>query len=362
MRPRTVVLGVVAAVAVLAALPSAALANRSAKKAIWGPVTVDGKSEFPVYQRLGVGIFEMDLDWWEVARTRPQDATDPADSAYEWPAEIDYAIQQASIYHMRVLLQVIGTPGWANAGKTWNYPPGNIDDLARFLTAASRRYPSVHLWMIWGEPDRHANFALVRPVPPRARTLTPAQARAPHVYAQMLDASYGALKAVSERNLVIGGNTFSWGVISTRAWVENLRLPDGRPPRMDLYGDNPFTLREPDLSEPQSEGGVYDFSDVGRLDKLVNQYLAIGRHRIGLFLSEWTIPTAPGDTEFNFWVEPRVAARWVRDAWQIVRRSSFIYALGWINVYDGPPGKGSTGGLFTYSGGPKPVYYAFKNG
>ena len=361
MRARVVTLPLIAIVA-LALIASPALGARSDQKAMWGPVTVGGRSEFPVYHRLGVGIFEMDLNWAEVAPTPPRNASDPADPAYVWPAGIGYAIGQAARYHMRLMLQVIGTPTWANGGRTWNYPPTHVSAFAQFLTAAARRYPSVHLWMIWGEPDRSANFALDLRVRARARRLTPAQARAPHVYAQMLDASYAALKHASERNLVIGGDTYTWGDIPVRLWIENLRLPNGQPPRMDLYGHNPFTYRDPNLSNPPAPGGAFDFSDLGRLSRLVDRYLARTGHVIKLFLSEWTIPTSRFDDEFNFYVTPQVQARWITDAWRIVRSSPFIYALGWIHLQDDPPGQGSSGGLLDYQGHPKPGYYAFKNG
>ena len=350
------------AIVALAGGPPAALGARSDQKAIWGPVTVGGKSEFPVYHTLGVGIFEMDLNWADVAPTPPRNPTDPSDPAYMWPADISYAIGQATRHHLRVLLQAIGTPAWANGGRAWNYPPTRVSAFARFLTAAARRYPAVHLWMIWGEPDRAANFALDLRVRARARRLTAAEARAPHVYAQMLDASYAALKRASERNLVIGGDTYTWGDIPVRLWVENLRLPNGRPPRMDLYGHNPFSYRDPNLANPPSPGGAFDFSDLARLSRLVDRYLAHPGHVIKLFLSEWTIPTSRLDDEFNFYVTPAVQARWIRDAWRIVRSSPFIYALGWIHLQDDPPGQGSSGGLLNYQGHPKPAYYAFKNG
>jgi hypothetical protein len=361
VRARAVALQIAAMLA-LAAGPSAALGARSDAKAIWGPLTIGGKSEFRVYQNLGAGIYEMDLKWAAAAPTAPRHATDPTDPAYQWPTDVGYAIQQASRYHMRVMLLVTATPAWANGGKAGNYPPTRISALGQFLTAASRRYRSVHLWMIWGEPDHQANFALTMRVPGRARRLTSSQARAPHVYAQMLDASYGALKRVSARNLVIGGDTYSWGNISVRLWIENLRLPNGRPPRMDLYGHNPFCYRDPNLADPQSPHGAYDFSDLARLSRLVNSSLATGGRRIKLFLSEWTIPTSPLDREFNFYVTLGVQARWIRDAWRIVRRSPFIYALGWVHLQDDPPGRGSSGGLLDYRGHPKPAYSAFKDG
>lgn len=362
MRARVISLVILLVAVAAGAAPGVARANFSAKKAIWGPVTVGGKSEFPVYHRLGVGIYEMGLNWRKVAWRQPRHPSNPRDPRYRWPAEVTYAIHQAARYHMRVLLQVIFTPRWANGRRSGSHPPIHVRALAQFLTAAARRYPSVHLWMIWGEPDRAGSFALTRHVPITATHLTPAEARAPHVYAQMLDASYGALKAVSRRNLVIGGNTYTWGNISTHQWIKNLRLPNGRPPRMDLYGHNPFCFRAPNLSDPLSGHGAYDFSDVARLSRLVNTNLARPGHRLKLFLAEWTIPTSRFDPEFNFWVLPRVGVQWIRDAFRIVHRSSFIYALGWIPLFDGRGRHGISGGLFTARGRPTPFYRAFKNG
>jgi hypothetical protein len=359
MRPRTVTAFLLAAVVALASA-SSALAARSDEKAFWGPLTANGAPEFAVYHDLGVGIFQTDLDWATVAPTRPRNPRSPSDPAYHWTADINFAIRQAARYHMRILLQVSQTPGWANRGRAANYPPLHVGDLADFVTAAARRYPSVHLWMIWGEPDRKPNFASLVPASPTARTLTRAQAAAPHLYAQMLDASYGAVKRVSPSNLVIGGNTYTTGDIPTRLWIENLRLPNGRPPRMDLYGHNPFCFRDPNLANPPSPDGEVDFSDLGRLSRLVDSNLASPHQHIRLFLSEWMIPTGP-DSELNFYTTRAVQARWIRDAWRIVRSSPFIYALGWIHLYDDPPG-GSMSGLLDDRGRPKPGYYAFKAG
>jgi hypothetical protein len=360
MRARSLTAILLAALVALAVATPAALGANPDKKAFWGPLTDNGKSEFPVYHQLGVGIYEMNLIWASVAPTRPANPSNPNDPAYHWTSGIEYAIQQAALYHMRILLQVSAAPAWANGGHATNYPPLNPNDLAQFMTAAARHYRSVHLWMIWGEPNRRHNWATLVPARPLARKLTRAQAAAPHLYARMLDASYGALKAVSKRNLVIGGDTYTTGDISTRMWIENLKLPNGRPPRMDLYGHNPFCFRAPNLHNPPSPDGEVDFSDLGRLSSLVNSALAAPHQRIKLFLSEWMIPTAPDD-ELNIYVTPSVQAQWITDAWRIVRRSSFIYALGWIHLQDEGPG-GSESGLLKVNGKPKPGYYAFKAG
>ncbi len=83
-------------------------------------------------------------------------------------------------------------------------------------------------------------------------------------------------------------------------------------------------------------------------------------HRgIPLFLSEWTIPTAPDD-EFDFYVDPAIAAQWITDALWLSRHWKRIYALGWVHVYDDPPT--TSGGLLYANGQPKPGFAAFAHG
>lgn len=324
-------------------------------KAFWGPVSVNGVSQFPIYHQLGVSIYEADLNWSQIAPRRPRHPANPHDAAYRWPADVKQAIRQAARYRMRVLLQISLSPGWANAHRPPNWGPTNPKDYANFAAAASREFPSVHLWMVWGEPTRHLSFeppTYIRP----GRRLNRFQQRGPHLYARILDAAYVALKKVSSRNLIVGGDTFSAGDVDTLQWIQNLRLPNGRPPRMDMYGHNPFTNHAPSFSDPPSPKGQVQFSDLPRLARWVDRYL---RRGMPLFLSEFTIPTSP-DLEFPFWVDAPVAARWIRDALVLSRHWHRIYALGWIHLYDNPPG--SYGGLVDVNGHKKPGFWAFEHG
>ncbi len=326
---------------------------------MWGPSVHNGVSLFPTFQELGVKLYEDGLHWDQIALRRPRHPRDPNDPAYVWPAEVTGAVAEAARFGMSVGLQISGTPRWANGGLPPKWVPHKIRDFANFAIAASRRYRSVHLWMIWGEPSRLKNF---RPLTP-ARPYVPLNARqkiAPHLYARMLDAAYGALKAANRANRVIGGMTDAAAAISPQQWIENMRLPDGRPPRLDLYGHNPFSIRAPNLANPPSVEEQLDFSDLRRLVGLVHRNLVRpGARNPQLFLSEWTIPTAP-DREFNYFVEPRVQALWITDALRIGHQLSSIYALGWIHLYDEPPQ--SAGGLIQADGTKKPGYFAWMSG
>jgi hypothetical protein len=341
------------------ALLLSASASAAAVKAMWGPSTHDGVSLFPTYQDLGVKICEEDLRWDSIAPRRPHSPRNPEDPAYVWPAEVTQAVAEAKRYHMQVALQIVGAPPWANGGKPWNWAPKNAQDYANFAIAAAKRYPSVHLWMIWGEPSRAVNFEPLTPAKPFTK-LNAQQKVAPHLYARILDAAYGALKSVSRSNLVIGGMTPSGGDISTPQWIENLRLPNGKAPRLDLYGHNPFTAREPNLADPPTPEQSIGFPDLGRLTRLVDHYLGTPSNpHPQLFLSEWTIPTKP-DEEFTYFANQEIQARWITAGLRIVNSWSRIYALGWINLYDEPPV--TYGGLIETDGTKKPGYFAWKDG
>jgi hypothetical protein len=355
-----------AAIALLAGVllaPSSALAF---EKGFWGPTTKNGVNQFPIYKDLGVTLYQTALPWASIAPTRPANPRDPADPAYQWPADVDFALQQSRANNMKVLLMLVGSPPWANGGRSQLWAPTNPSDFADFASAAAKRYPTVRMWMIWGEPTQPQRFMPFVAQKKLGQALTPRQKEAPRRYARILDASYGALKAVNRRNLVVGGNTSSTGEIRPIRWIQNLKLANGRPPRMDLYGHNPFSYRNPDLKNPQSDLELVDFSDLARFKKKIAKYLARPRNKsnIRIFLSEFAVPTDKPDQEFNFYVTRAVQAKWLRNGFRVARQVG-AYGLGWIHLYDDAPDPTRQviqSGLLTWDGQRKPGYFAFKNG
>jgi len=361
---------IAACAALLVSLGGAGTAE-AAEKGFWGPSEVGGVSQFPIYRSLGVTLYQTALPWSDIAPTRPANPTDPNDPAYRWPAQLDGVIREAKQNRMRVLLMLIYAPSWANGGKGPQWAPGP-KAYAQFAEAAARRYPSVRQWMIWGEPSRVANFMPLKPQTVE-QPLTPKQAAAPRRYARLLDAAYAALKRVRRSNVVIGGNTFTAGDIRPVNWVKHMRLPNGRRPRLDVYGHNPFALRAPNLNNPPGPGETVDFSDLRRFQKVVNR--AFGRRgsrtrgsrrgsrtrRVPLFLSEFTVPTGL-DSEFNFFTTRPKQAEFITKGFRVARQIK-AYGLGWIHLYDeGPPDTGIRGGLIGTNGKRKPGFDAFRRG
>jgi hypothetical protein len=346
------------AAVVTAGLAALAPAGASAfQKAVWGPLTYAGVNQFPLYRSLGAKIYETQLNWNTVAPHEPLDPTSPSDPAYVWPAMLSKEIAAAKRFGMRVMLQVGNAPAWANGGHSGTgWAPKDPLSYADFITAASREYPAVHMWMIWGEPNRKSDFRPEVPAKYTQTKLTAAQKRAPHLYAQILDAAYGVLKSGCACNTVIGGNTYTAGLIDPQQWLANLVLPDGRRPRMDMYGHNPFSYTVPVFGAAASGYGEVQFADLPRLESWTRIYLG---HRKPLFLSEFCVPTAV-DRTFNFYIAPpSVAATWVRDALVTARHSGYIAALGWANVHDALPVNSC--GLIQQDGVRKPDFYAFQN-
>ncbi len=81
----------------------------------------------------------------------------------------------------------------------------------------------------------------------------------PRRYATLLDAAYVRLKGQSRRNVVIGGMTNSLGQVRDGDFLRFLRLPGGKPPRMDWWGHSPFGKQFPDLRGAPLAPRRYDF-------------------------------------------------------------------------------------------------------
>jgi len=323
---------------------------RAAEKALWGPVALpDGSSAFGLYDELAIDTLQMSLSWADIAPVRPAVATDPSDPAYRWPAEVTAAAAQAPAHAIGLSLLVVGAPPWSNGDRPPIWAPTDPQDYADFLTAAARRFPAVRRWMIWGEPNRDDRFQ------PNADD-DPAGARA---YALLLDAAYGALKAVNPRNIVIGGNTWTSGTVKPPDFLRFMRLPNGRPPRLDWFGHNPFPFRPPSLAETPLAGGFRDISDTDTVSSEVRR--AYGR-RVPLWLSEYTIQSDRGSAVFATFVSRSLQARYLARGFGIADElGAGVAGLGWLALLDEPPTADSANwGLLTYALRRKPAFSAMR--
>ena len=77
-------------------------------------------------------------------------------------------------HHIAALVTIWGAPPWANGDRPPNRLPGY--GLGNFAYAASKRWPWVHLWTIWNEPNTLVFSNPVSPLLYTRRLLNPAYA------------------------------------------------------------------------------------------------------------------------------------------------------------------------------------------
>ena len=105
---------------------------------------------------------------------------------------------------------LVGTPAWANGGRTPNFAPPRPRDFRRFATAAARRYPWVRYWLIWNEPNKRL---WLRPT------------RAAIYVRHLLNPGYEAIHAVLPHARVGGGVTGPRGAaggVAPVTWVRGM--------------------------------------------------------------------------------------------------------------------------------------------
>jgi hypothetical protein len=306
-----------------------------------GPGTL--ASRLTQLQTLGVQIVRYTLNWNQIAHARPANATDPNDPAYDW-STVDPVIEGLRSHGIGVLLQLLGTPSWANGGNPSNYAPTSGSSFAAFARAAALRYPWVKRWLIWNEPNQ-------------ARWLKPTT---PAIYVtRLLNPAYIAIHAAIAGAQVGGGATAPRGVtagVSPIAWIAGMHAAHAR---LDAYAHNPYPL-DPKRETPFTGGCSSSYcqtltmATVGRLESLVAK--DFGRARI--WLTEYGYQTNPPDKLLG--VTQSLQARYVGEGDYQAYRTARVDMLLQYLYRDEPDVARFQSGLVTLGNKHKQSYAAFE--
>jgi hypothetical protein len=177
-----------------------------------GPGTLDDRLDRLV--RLGVDLVRFNLHWDRIERVRGKP---------DWE-ESDLVLEGLRARRIPAVVGIVGSPRWANAGRTPNFAPG-ASSFARFARTAAARYRWVNQWLIWNEPNQR-------------RWLRPTDAGT--YVRQLLNPGYRAIHAVNPRAKVAGGVTApraATGGVSPVAFIRGMRAAGAR---LDAYAHHPY--------------------------------------------------------------------------------------------------------------------------
>ena len=318
---------------------------------------------FPYLQELRPQVLRLNLNWYQVAATRPVDPSNPADPAYNW-AVYDQAIARAGTIGAEVLLHIFGTPSWANGGRAHQYAPSNRSDLYAFALAAARRYPAVSKWAVWNEPNL---ATYLRPTWRRVNgRLRPVGA---HTYARMCTTVWRAIHqagAEAARPVKVAcGVTAPYarggsGISPIRFLREMKRAKA----RFDVYAHHPYA-RHPSISPSTIPPNRQKTVSLGNIGDLMRELTRLyGRKK--LWITEYGYQTNPPDRFFG--VSWSRQAAWMRQAHTIVRRNRRIDLFLWFLVQDEPDKNGAAfgydgwqSGVVDIAGTRKPAFFTFQS-
>ena len=304
-----------------------------------GPGTLD--SRLSRLDALGSGVVRFTLHWDQIATTEPASATDPTDPAYDWTAD-DEVLDALHAHGFDVVLQLVGTPGWANGGLTANYAPTSPTAFGEFAAAAAQRYPWVHRWLIWNEPNQ-------------ARWLRPTTAA---VYtSRLLNPAYAAIHSAIRGAQVAGGGTApraSTGGVSPVAWLLAMHKAHAR---LDAYAHNPYPLnpkRETPLSGGCTRCTTITMATISKLVALVSRNFPRAR----IWLTEYGYQSNPPDRLLG--VSPALQARYIGEGAYAAYRTARVDLLIQFLYRDEPDISRFQSGLVTVGNKAKPALAAFE--
>jgi len=274
---------------------------------------------------LGVDLVRFNLHWDQIEATRGQPAWEDSDAVLEG-------------LHARgipVLVGLVGSPRWANGGRTPNFAPGAAA-FAAFARDAATRYRWVREWLIWNEPNQ-------------VRWLRPTTAA---VYVrQILNPAYAAIHAVIPSAKVGGGVTApraSAGGVSPVAWIRGMRAAGAH---LDAYAHHPYPSS---TRETPFAGGCGHCTTItmATLERLLSEVSrAFGPKRI--WLTEYGYQTG------RYGVSQQRQAELIGQSGLRVYKAPRVDMLVHYLVKDEPQAGRFQSGLFQNSGRPKLAALAF---
>jgi hypothetical protein len=345
----------------------------------------DPASAFETLQSLHTQVLRVNLYWggnkWAVANSKPANAANSADAAYDWSL-YDRLDRYAASSGIRLLFSVVGTPSWANHGAGKNHAPTSFAALRSFARAAATRYsgsfvppvaqqdpalagptdplPAVKMWTAWNEPNNPVFLA-----PQYKKVKGKWMVESAFNYARICNAVYAGIHAVSGEKVACGvtdpkGND---APATSRASVDPLSFLIAAHrygmKKFDVYAHNPYAAAGNESPTFVPKGKTVRRTQLGN----INQLLVLIKKYYGpkhLWITEYGYQTNPPDKTI-MGVSWAKQAAYLKKAYALARKNPRIDMLLWFLVRDQPQLGGWQSGLETVAGIKKPAWRAFQS-
>jgi hypothetical protein len=298
-------------------------------------------------------IMRLLVQWNLAAKTRPGNATDPFDPAYELD-DVDEAVRAAQQNDQEVVLTISGTPRWANGGKTPNVMPRRVADFTAFARAIASRYsgrhdgyPFVRFFSIWNEPNLPG--FLSPQFDARGRSVAPAN------YAKLAAAAYSGIKAGSPQAKIAVGETSArgsdkaTGIRPTHSPGKFAELVAKANPRLrfDAWSHHPYPSVP---SSPPSQVVRWpnvSLASLPKFDASLKKWFK--RKSVPIWITEYGHQTRPEDT---LGVPYSTQAAYIQQAISMSAGYPFVDMFIWF-VYQDDQGQPWDSGVYNPAGNPK---------
>jgi hypothetical protein len=304
----------------------------------------------------GASVLHTTATWATIAPKKPANATNGNDPAYKL-GDLDDLVFQAGLYGLRVMINVTGTPKWANGGKSPNVMPKRLADLTSFTRMLATRYNGrtghgdVALWSIWNEPNLQL---FLTPQFVGKKIVGPAN------YAKLYKAAYAGIKAGDPTAKVAIGETSARGRDKPLAGVSAAIAPgtfarllaQQKGLKFDAWAHHPYPTAPNQRPLQKVRYPNVSLSTLPTFEADLKKYF----HRaVPIWITEYGHETKPGEPHG---VTLAQQAAYAKQALTFAKNDPNVQMFIWF-VFRDSAGNPWQSGLYSQSGAQKPAYDQF---
>jgi hypothetical protein len=304
-------------------------------------------------QATGAKVVRAFIRWHLAAPERPASGGPPFVESHLW--ELDELVAGAEARGMEVLFTIWGTPSWANGGQPPNRAPTDLDALRAFAHGLASRYPYVHRYAIWNEPNTALFLA---PQFDEAGTSV-----APEAYAAIYRAAREGIVDANPEALVAAGETSSHGrdapspgsAQDSHSPVRFARLVSELSPplQIDAWAHHPYPVEPDDPPDHVARWPAVTLASLERFGEELDDLF--GREGLPLWVTEFGYEASPpAATGVSLDEQAAYAARALELAAAVPRVHLFV----WFTFRDQPNNDWQSG-LLDLEGGERPAFRSF---